>query len=104
MWDSTLHTKITVICYVPPSVAFPDSIDDVGTLGRIYMLWCLQPDALCAMMTMIWVTRRCATYYSYSYDPDCTSIWADYTVPLTIYKRKYIPHYVSIRTIPGVRM
>ena len=56
MWDSTLHTKITVICYVPPSVAFPDSIDDVGTLGRIYMLWCLQPDALCAMVNMIWVT------------------------------------------------
>ena len=62
MWDSTLHTKITVICYIPPSVAFPDSIDDVGTLGRIYMLWCLvpsafsqQPGARCAVMTMIWV-------------------------------------------------
>ena len=49
MWDSTLHTTITVICYILPSVAFPDSIDDVGILGLIYMLWCLQPDAVMEM-------------------------------------------------------
>ena len=48
------------------------------------------------------VTRRCATYYSY--DTDLTGIRADYAVPLIIYKRKYISHHVSIRTIPGVRM
>ena len=29
-------------------------------------------------------------------------IRVDYAVPLTIYKRKYTSHYVSVRTVPGV--